>query len=280
MKTIAYQGVKGAFSYITALKEFGENHHFRGLQTFKEVFEVVNRGEADDAVIPIENSLIGSIYENYDLLNTYEMKIVAEHFTKIEHCLLTLSTPHLKGDEQLKKITKVLSHPKALEQCSNFFQNHPWIEAVVHFNTAGAAAEIASSGNPTLAAIASAEASELYGLKILKKGIEDDPKNYTRFVTVTKREMHSEEIDKCSLLLQLKHCPGALAELLKHFAEQAINLTKIESRPLRGCPFEYLFYVDFEFIGRKRQDIENLLKGLCSKVQMLKILGFYKKGAL
>lgn len=280
MKTIAYQGVKGAFSYMTALNEFGENTRLRGLQTFKEVFEMVKYGEADYAVIPIENSLIGSIYENYDLLNIYEMRIIGEHFTKIEHCLLTISTSHEQGNERLKTIKKVLSHPKALEQCSCFFQRHPWMEAVVYMDTAAAASEIASNGDPTCAAIASVSAAELYGLEILKKGIEDDPKNYTRFVTVMKKEIHNDQIDKCSLLLQLKHVPGALAEMLKQFADQAINLTKIESRPLRGSPFEYLFYVDFEFIGRKRQDVEDLLNGLCSKVQKLKILGFYKRGTL
>jgi len=280
MKTIAYQGVKGAFSYMTALKEFGEDNNFRGLQTFKEVFELIDCEEADYAVIPIENSLIGSIYENYDLLNIYEVRIIGEYFTKIEHCLLTFSTSHEQGSERLKRIKKVLSHPKALEQCSCFFQRHPWIEAVVYMDTAAAAAEIASNGDPTWAAIASASAAELYGLEILKKGIEDDPKNYTRFVTVTKKKIHSDQIDKCSLLLQLKHMPGSLAEMLKQFADHAINLTKIESRPLRGTPFEYLFYVDFEFMGRKRRDVEDLLSGLCSKVQKLKILGFYKRGTL
>jgi len=275
MKTIAYQGVKGAFSYMTALKKFGEGNHFRGLQTFKEVFELVECGQADHAVIPIENSLIGSIYENYDLLNIYEMRIIGEHFTKIEHCLLTISNSH----DQLKAIKKVLSHPKALEQCSCFFQRHPWIESVVYMDTAAAAAEIASKNDPTCAAIASASAAELYGLKILKKGIEDDPKNYTRFVTVSKKEL-AGMADKCSLVLQLEHTPGALVEMLKQFADQAINVTKIESRPLRGSPFEYLFYVDFEFMEKQRQDVEDRLSKLGSKVKKIKILGFYKRETL
>lgn len=280
MKRIAYQGVKGAFSYMTALKEFGKENHYIGLQTFKEVFEMLECGQSDYAVIPIENSLIGSIYENDDLLNAYEMQIIGEQFTKIEHCLLTVPNSQEQEEKSLMLIRKVLSHPKALDQCSHFFQKHPWIEAIVYLDTAAAAAEIASHGDPTRAAIASASAGELYGLQILKKGIEDDPKNYTRFVTVTKNERCSDQINKCSLLLQLKHVPGALAEMLKQFAAQAINLTKIESRPIRGRPFEYLFYVDFEFIGRKRKDIEDLLNMLYSSVQKIKILGFYKKGTL
>jgi len=280
MKTIAYQGVKGAFSYLTALKIFGENNRFRGMQNFKEVFELVECREAEYAVIPIENSLIGSIYENYDLLNIYEMWIIGEHFTKIEHCLLTNRSSDEQEDDRLKKIKKVLSHPKALEQCSHFFQKHPWMEAVVYMDTAAAAAEVASKKDLSLAAIASGGAAELYGLEILKRNIEDDPKNYTRFVTITKKKDHDSQSDKCSFLLQLKHVPGALANMLKHFSDQEINLTKIESRPIRGNPFEYLFYVDFEFVGKIQQDIEQLLNKICDEVQQLKILGFYKRGTL
>lgn len=273
MNRIAYQGVKGAFSYITALKAFGHDNSYIGLPSFKEVFEHLECGKADYAVLPIENSLIGAIYENYDLMNLYEMRIIGEHYTKIEHCLLT------HNNDQMKTIKKVLSHPKALEQCSRFFQEHPWMEAVVYMDTAAAAAEVASKKDSTWAAIASANAAELYELKILKKGIEDDPKNYTRFVTITKRETKNE-VDKCTFLLKLRHVPGALAELLRQFADKEINLTKIESRPLRGSPFEYLFYVEFEFSAERKHDVENLLSKLNSKVKQLKILGFYKRGIL
>jgi len=273
MKTIAYQGALGAFSYITALKEFGEGT-FIALRTFKDVFELVDSGKADYAVVPIENSLAGSIYENYDLLNSYDMQIVGERYTKVGHCLLAI--PALQKEGALQKITKVLSHPKALEQCSCFFQEHPWIEAVVSTNTAAAASEVSAMGNPAYAAIASETAAQFYGLEILKKGLEDDPENYTRFVTIAKTGKTDHDADKCSLLLTLKHIPGALADMLKLFADGDINVTKIESRPLRGRPFEYLFYVDLEFIGKRQQDVEQLLQQLWSKVQTLKILGFYK----
>lgn len=280
MKTIAYQGVRGAFSHMTALKEFGEKNTFKGAHTFKEVFEMVESGKADYAVIPIENSLIGSIYENYDLLNSYEMQIVGEHYTKIEQCLLAVPTPYEKKERRLKEIQRVLSHPKALEQCSHFFQRHPWIEAVVYMDTAAAAAEVASKGDLSLGAIASAHAAALYGLEILKKAVEDDPKNYTRFVTITKKELYDDLIDKCSLLLQLKHIPGTLAEMLKQCADRELNLMKIESRPLRGAPFEYLFYIDLEFTRGKQEAVERLVKEMCCRVQKLKILGFYKRGTL
>jgi prephenate dehydratase len=280
MKTIAYQGIKGAFSYLTAVNAFGADHHFIGSQTFKEIFELLEYGKADYGMIPIENSLIGSIYENYDLMNAYEVHIVGEQFTKIEHCLLATPDSQRQGEGRLRTIKKVLSHPKALEQCSSFFQRHPWMEAVVHVDTAAAAQEIASSGDSTHAAIASASAGKLYGLEILQEGIEDDHRNYTRFATVTKKGMRVSQSDKCSFLMQLKHIPGTLVEILKEFANQGINLTKIETRPLRGNPFEYLFYVDFEFGERKQENIEDLLNQLCHKVQTLKVLGFYKRGIL
>jgi len=316
MKTVAYQGVKGAFSYITALMEFGIENNFRGCQSFQNVFELVDSGEADYAVIPVENSLVGSIYDNYDLLNRFEMEIVGERFTKIEHCLLAVPAPQKNSqnwvqacdlqfesisrfsirdsqitnhkpdpnfahEERLAGIIKVMSHPKALEQCSSFFQGHPWMEAVVHMDTAAAAAEVAFKEDPSCVAIASSAAAELYGLEILKKGIEDDPKNYTRFVTIVKKGNsggRTEKADKCSLLIKMKHIPEVLVGMLKHFADEWVNVTKIESRPIRGSPFEYLFYIDFEFAGREQQEIEVLLNGLGNEVQMLKILGFYKKG--
>jgi prephenate dehydratase len=203
------------------------------------------------------------------------MKIVGEHYTKIEHCLMTV--PCVQKEECIKKIKKVLSHPKALEQCSYFFQKHPWIEAVVHVDTAAAAAEIAALKDPAYGAIASESAATIYGLEIIQKGIEDDPSNYTRFVTVAKEQSLDEHANKCSLVMQLKHLPGSLAKALEQFADQGLNLTKIESRPQRGSPFKYHFYVDFEFIGRTQQEIQCLLDGL-THVQKLTVLGFYKRG--
>jgi len=279
MKTITYQGVEGAFSYLTALKEFGEKNHFRSAQTFKEMFELVRNGEADAAVVPIENSLVGSIYENYDLINQYDMHIIAEHYTKIEHCLLSYPSNEVKS-ERLKQIKRVLSHPKALEQCSHFFQGHLWMEAVVYMDTAAAAKKIAILKDPSCAAIASAYAGELYGLDILAEKIEDDPRNYTRFVIATQKGSFDYQADKCSLLLQLKHTPGALVEGLKEFSIEGINLTKIESRPLRGSLFEYEFYIDFEFKGRNMREVEQVFNKLHEKVNKLTVLGFYKKGIL
>jgi prephenate dehydratase len=147
-------------------------------------------------------------------------------------------------------------------------------------DTAAAAAEVASRGDPSLAAIASAGAGELYGLDILRASIQDNPQNYTRFVTVAKNEILGDEVDKCSLQLQLEHVPGALADTLKHLADQGMNLTKIVSRPMLGSPFEYLFYIDIEFIGGNRRMLNDLCNQLGKRVTKSKILGFYKRGAL
>ncbi len=280
MKTIVYQGVKGAFSYGAALKEFGKEATLIGLPTFREIFEWLNQGKAEYGVLPIENSLIGSIYENYDLLHSYGMQIVGEHVATIEHCLLSFPDNALGTAEEvrLKKIKKVLSHPKALEQCTSLFQRYPWMEAVVYIDTAAAAAEIATQKDPTLAAIASAMAAEIYDLEIIKKGVADDLKNYTRFVIINKEPLKSERVNKCSLLLKLEHVPGALMKLLTPFAERQLNITKIESRPMRGIPFEYLFYLDFEFEEKKRKEVMAILDRLLERVTQLNILGLYRRG--
>lgn len=278
MNTIAYQGVKGAFSYLTAIQTFGTNHAFLGTSTFREMFTLIDRGDADYAIVALENSLIGSIYENYDLINEFDVKIIGEHYMKIEHCLLGVKNARNANHLQLERIQKVYSHPKALEQCVSFFRQHPWIQAVVHMDTAGAAREIASWNDPECAAIASACAGELYGLDLVKRGIQDDPQNYTRFAILSKNDAADLQTDKCSLQLALKHHPGSLAQVLKHFADNGINLTKIESRPMRGRPFEYMFYVDFEFKGITQTTMENILDMVYEEVQMMKNLGFYKAG--
>lgn len=273
MKIITYQGMEGAFSHITAIKQFGENCVYTRAATFRDACESVEKGEADYAVIPIENSLVGSIYENYDLLNQYDMVIVGENYTKIEHCLLTV-----KGNVELKTIKKVLSHPKALEQCAKFFERNPWIEAIVSANTATAASEVAKRGDPSCGAIASEQAAKIYGLEVAAQSIQDDPANYTRFITIAKNQTDDHQADKCSLLFRLKHEPGSLASILDMVAGQGVNLTKIESRPLRGSPFEYIFYADFEF--DRIQEIKKLLTIIEKKVQLFKMMGFYKRGSL
>ncbi len=271
MKTIAHLGLRGSFSYLAAVKSSGQDNHFVSAKTFREVFQRLEDGEADYAAVPIENSLVGSIYENYDLLEQHQFTIVEEHFLKVDHCLLGM--PHAT----LKDVKTVFSHPKALEQCLAFFEKHPWMQGIAHSDTAAAAASVSASGDPAYAAIASASAGEIYGLSGLQRGIEDDPSNYTRFVIVSKERVVVPGASKCSLSLRLEHVPGALAAVLNRFSSQGFNLMKMESRPLRGQPFEYVFYVDFEFTDDMTQCGHAELATLG---QTIRILGLYKAGIL
>lgn len=264
-KRIGYQGVKGAFSYLEAVKRFGENNLFIGRGSFREVFEDLQEGRTDAALLPIENSLAGSIHEVYDLLYQYSFTINGESYRLIEHCLLGLG--------KLEDIQKVFSHPKALEQCTKFLKAHPGMKPIVHADTAGAAAEVAQKKDKTLAAISSEECADLYGLQVIRKNIEDEPNNYTRFFAISKRAEPGKK-NKCSLMLTLKHEPSSLYRLLGLFAEENLNLTKLESRPMKQRPFEYIFSLDFEF---GLQDIEKFLIKCKNQAQSFKLLGIYEK---
>ncbi len=277
MKTVAHLGKKGSYSYLAGRKQVGQGKYL-SCASFQQVFEMVYRDEADCGVLPIENSLVGSIYENYDWLNQYNLKMIAEEYVRIEHCLLTIKAIDYEEDF-LKGIRQVWSHPKAIEQCSLFFRNYPWIEPVLTGDTAQAAYEIASRGDSSLAALASREAAEIYGLSLCKQGLEDDPANYTRFVMVAKKDKNVAGKNKAALFLILDHRPGSLASVLSQIAQQNINLTKIESRPFQGHPFEYLFYVDLEFQDENPENIAHLLETIYPLVKQVKLLGYYAAGS-
>jgi prephenate dehydratase len=252
---IVYQGTKGSFSWLTAQRLF-PNAEIRGMTTFREAFEAVEKGEAEFALLPIENTLAGTIYETLDLLNAGSLQIIGEAKTTIEHNLLGLA-----GADQL---TQVLSHPKALAQCTKFFQEHPLIESVPYFDTAGAAEEVARRNDPACAAIASSAAAEMYGLEVLKPNIHDNAENYTRFFLLSKKPAEGK---KSSLCFTLDHRAGSLAEVLSWLASHNVNLTYLVSRPLIGKPFEYLFYVELE----STFPVEELRK----RTNSLKVLGTY-----
>lgn len=265
-KKIGYQGMKGAFSYLEAKRQFGDNNIFIGRATFREVFEDLQEGRIDAALLPIENSLAGSIHEVYDLLYLYPFTIHGESYRRIEHCLL--------GIGKLEEVQTVFSHPKALEQCTKFLKAHPGIKPVVHADTAGAAEEVAQKKDKTLASISSEECAKIYGLQVIQKNIEDEPNNYTRFFVISKEKDQPGKKNKCSLMLTLKHEPSALHNFLGLFAEEHLNLTKLESRPMKQRPFEYIFSLDFEFDG---QDMERFLTKCKNKAQSFKLLGMYEK---
>ncbi|NTU97572.1 MAG: prephenate dehydratase [Chlorobiaceae bacterium] len=269
----AYQGEPGAYSEIAALR-IGEPKPFG---SFEEVFAAVESREADYAVIPIENSLGGSIHQNYDLLLQHPVAIVAETLVKVEHCLLGL---HGASTE---KAEKVLSHPQALSQCRNFFATHRWLTAEAAYDTAGSAKMIAAANNARHLAIASKRAAELYGLEILQENLADEEWNITRFFCITRNvppcapPLEAEQDTsrcKTSMVFTLPNTPGSLFKALATLAMRDIDLTKIESRPFRKKAFEYLFYVDF--IGHKDdENIRNALGHLREFATMVKVLGSY-----
>lgn len=272
MSIIAYQGIPGSFSHTAAQDYFGKDtpsaDEFIGTNQFKEIFELVKNEKADFGIVPVENSLAGSIYENYDLLAKYKIQVIGEQYLKIEHCLLGI-------DMDIKNIKEVYSHPKALEQCLKFFESHEKINKNIFSDTARAAKFVADKKDVSLGAIASYSAAKLYKLKVIKKNIEDNPDNFTRFLVISNNELKNENADKCSLIFKVPHIPGSLYKALQYIAYKGMNLTKIESRPIHGLPFEYLFYVDVEF-NKANINIQNTLNEFKSKVIGLIILGIYK----
>ncbi|MBF0586519.1 prephenate dehydratase [Prosthecochloris sp. N3] len=272
-RLVAYQGEPGAYSEIAALR-FGTPEPF---ESFDDAFEAVEKKQVACAVIPIENSLGGSIHHNYDLLIQHPVHIVAETFVKVEHCLLGLPGSTLENPG------RVLSHPQALAQCRNFFTTHPALKAEVAYDTAGSAKIIAEQNDPSNFAIASKRAGELYGLDILQENLADEEWNITRFFCIT----HEQETtrlpsipdcrecpQKTSIVFTLPNEPGSLFKAMATLALRNIDMTKIESRPFRKKAFEYLFYVDF--IGRSDdRNVQNALSHLREFATMVNVLGSY-----
>lgn len=271
---IAYQGEPGAYSEIAALR-FGEP---QPCESFEDVFAAVTEGKADYAAIPIENSLGGSIHQNYDLLLRRPVIILAETFVKVEHCLLGLP------GTSIENATRVLSHPQALAQCHNFITSHPHIRAEAAYDTAGSAKMIAENGDPTALAIASKRAGELYGLDIIRENLADEEWNITRFFCIARednpngvarlKKQPDTTRQKTSIVFSLHNEQGSLYKALATLAHRGIDLTKIESRPSRKKAFEYLFYIDF--IGhRDEPHIQRSLSILEEFAPMIKVLGSY-----
>ena len=235
------------------------------------VFEAVSNGETDHGVIPIENSLTGSIHENYDLLLKHDLVITGEIKLRIIHNLIVN-----KGGK-LSDIKRLYSHPQAISQCKDFLSTLKNVQLISVYDTAGAARKIKESGSSEEAAIASAQAALDYGLDIIQSGIESNHLNYTRF-NVLSRELNEEvEDSKTSIVFSTKNIPGALFKSLSVFALRDIDLYKIESRPLPGSPWEYIFYLDFN--GDIRQKvIKKAIAHLEEIARFLKFLGSYPKG--
>ena len=236
---VVYQGVPGAYSEPAALNFFGEGTDTTGLEQFEDCFLALREGRADYAVLPIENSTTGAIRQIYDLLTQYECYIVGETTVRIEHCLMALPGASLDA------ITHVYSHEQGLFQCEQFLNAHPAWKRVPQADTAGSAQMVAQSGDMTKAAICSARAAEIYGLNILARGINHNAQNTTRFVVASPRLELRPGADKVSTLFVLPHEAGSLHEVLTVFSVHGLNLMKLESRPMPGRSWEYMFFLEF-----------------------------------
>jgi prephenate dehydratase len=271
----AFQGELGAFSQVAAVQLAGKDCLPIPFQSFEEVFVSVVNGKCHCAVIPIENTLHGSVHENYDLLLKYDLPIRGETFVRIVHNLI--APPKVK----FSQIKRVYSHPVALNQCRHFFDDNPAIEKTTYYDTAGSVKMVMEQGLQDAGAIASANAAAIYGAKILQKSIEDDRENFTRFFLLEKPKRGAKfpkhdaaKRFKTTVVFTTRNLPGALFRSLSAFALRDINLTKIESRPLRGKPWEYLFYLDF--VGHVEDDVcRNALNHLAELADMLRVLGCY-----
>ena len=269
---VAFQGEPGAFSWSAATKLLGRRAQPLARQTFTEVFEAVRKGAAVYAVIPIENTLYGSVHENYDHLLAYGFPIVAETTVRIEHNLIALP------GTDLRKIRKAYSHPVALAQCRRFFEKHRRIEPVPFYDTAGSVKMITEEKKGDAGAIASSAAAELYGGRIVKANIEDNRQNFTRFFLLAKQAAKVKDTPapwKTSVVFSARNVPGALFRALACFALRDLSLTKIESRPLREKPWEYLFYVDT--LGHSTTPaVQKALNNLAEVSTFVKVLGTYQ----
>jgi prephenate dehydratase len=233
-----------------------------------EVFDRIKRGTVDGAVIPIENSLAGSVAEHFDLLLSRDVHIEREFRLRIVHNLIAL--PGTK----LRDLRRVFSHPVALDQCRDLFAKNPKLEATPFYDTAGSVKHVVAEKLPDAAGIASRRAAEVYGGKILKAGIEDDKKNFTRFFLIKRgKAKAARDANKTSLAFSMKNLPGGLFKALSVFALRDISLSKIESRPMRGRPWEYVFFVDL--LRGDDEASRNALRHLCEVAELVKVLGIY-----
>ena len=275
---IAIQGELGSFSHEAALrmsKAIGvDSATIVPCAISGDVFRAIAEEAVDAAVIPIENSLAGPVAEHYDLLLDQDVAIERESLLRIRHNLIALP------GARIEEIRRVSSHPVALAQCRRFFERHPGIQAVPFYDTAGSVKQMIETGDPTSAAIASWQAAEQYGGEILASGIEDNPANFTRFFLIRRLELVEQDAaaDKVSIAFTVENRPGTLVEALQIFAGQGTNLTKIESRPVQGKPWDYVFYVDYQIARRESADaVLGLLQSSCS---MVKELGRYRSAAI
>ena len=270
---VSYQGVEGSYSHLTAQRRYAgtpEGVLLEGFETFREAADAVREGRADRALLPIENTTAGSINETYDVLAEGGLTITAEAVSHIEHCLLGLP------GARVEDLRLVLSHPQGLLQCQDFLRAAPWIRTQAEFDTAGSARKVRERGDPTVAAIAAESAARVYGLEVLRRGIQSQAGNYTRFVELAREPVPfpPDAPAKTALMVSTPHRPGALAEVLGVFSRRGVNLAKLESRPIPGSPFQYRFYLDLD--GHAvREPVRGALEEVEPLTVELRVLGSF-----
>jgi prephenate dehydratase len=264
----AFLGEIGTYSHKAFQQYFGPEVAAVSKPTFRDIFQAVKTGATNFGVIPLENSLAGSIHANYDLLLEYDLRIIGELTLRIIH--------HLIGHpgSRLEDINRVFSLAQAFQQCSKYLESHAAWEMIPVKDTASAVKAVKEGGSPNDAAIGSKEAAEIYKMEVLEEGIENDPRNYTRFVIVGTESLNKGPYGKSSLIFSTDHRPGSLFEVLKVFASNNINLVKLESRPIHGKPWEYMFYADVE-ADVETQTFKPIIDQLIEKTDFLKILGSF-----
>jgi prephenate dehydratase len=272
--TIAIQGEPGSFSHEAATKfahNAGDEARIVPLSLSAEVFAALDRGEVDAAAVPIENSLAGSVSEHFDLMLTHNVTIEREVLLRIRHNLIAIS------GSSINQIDRVFSHPVALAQCRRFLASHPSMEAFAFYDTAGSVKQLVELRDRHAGAIASQEAARYYGAEILAADIEDNPENYTRFFYLrrTAQAVSDPAANKLSIAFSVENRPGTLVAALTELATEGTNLTKIESRPVHGHPWEYVFYVDCQL--HAPEDADRTLQALRSHCSMVKELGRYRE---
>ena len=265
---IVFQGTEGAYSQLALKEYFGNNTDSWHVDTWRDAMEAIKNGEADYAVLPIENSSAGIVSENYDLMVEYDNCIVGEQIIRIDHALLALP------EATMEDITDIYSHPQALMQCSKYLEAHRDWEKHSYKNTAMASLKVKEDGKVHKAAIASKLNAEIYGLKVLDECIQDNKNNYTRFIIVTGKKIFEKDAKKISICFEIPHESGSLYHKLSHFIYNGLNMNKIESRPVQGKTWEYRFFVDFDG-NLNDAAVQNALRGLKEETSRLKILGNY-----
>lgn len=265
---VCYFGAPGTHTEQAMEEVFGSDTEGKNCPTFEGVMKVVQSGEADYGILPLENSSTGGITANYDLLLTYDNTIVGEHIMKIGQCLIGLPSTRIED------VRKVYSHQQAILQSQQFLKENPYMEAVEYNSTADAAAKVAEESDYTQAAIASRHAARVYGLEVLAEDIQQEKNNSTRFIIIGKKQEYTEKSRKLTLCIELPHTSGSLYNILSHFIYNDLNMTHIESRPIPGKNWEYRFFIDIEG-NLEDPALKNALRGVKEESAFMRVLGNY-----